>query len=126
MYIIFDEAHMPKISFLYPNKHGAKFDMDYYLGTHMPLAIHLMSRQPGFRTVLVERGVKDIGDNADVAYLALCHYTFDSVKDFNLAYAANASRLKADMPNFTDIQPLIQINEVVIEKHSRRNCMITT
>lgn len=117
---------MPSISFLFPNKHGARFDMDYYLGTHMPLAIHLMSRQIGFRTVVVERGIKAMGADADVTYLALCHFTFDSVEDFNFAYAVHADRLRADMRNCTDIQPTVQVNEVEIEKYAARNCMVST
>ncbi len=116
---------MPTISFLFPNKPGAKFDMDYYLGTHMPLAIHLMSRQVGFRTVVVERGVRGISADVDVTYLALCHFTFDSVKDFNTAYAAHANRLQADMRNYTDIQPMVLVNEVVIEKYAARNCLLS-
>jgi hypothetical protein len=33
---------MTKISILYPKKKGAGFDMDYYIGTHMPLSIELL------------------------------------------------------------------------------------
>jgi uncharacterized protein (TIGR02118 family) len=116
---------MPTISFLFPNKQGARFDMDYYLGTHMPLAIHLMSRQVGFRKVVVERGMKGVSADADVNFLALCHFTFDSVKDFYAAYAVHADRLKADMRHYTDIQPVVQVNEVVIEKYAARNYLIS-
>lgn len=121
----FCEVSMPAISFLFPNHPGARFDMDYYLGTHMPLAIHLMSRQIGFRTVVVERGVRGMSADADVTYLALCHFTFDSVKDFNIAYAAHAERLNADMRNYTDIMPVVQVNEIVIEKYAARNCLVS-
>jgi hypothetical protein len=30
---------MIKLSILYPNKPGSRFDIDYYIGTHMPLAM---------------------------------------------------------------------------------------
>ena len=30
---------MIKVSIYYPNKEGGKFDMDYYLHTHMPMSI---------------------------------------------------------------------------------------
>lgn len=34
---------MIKISILYPNNKGARFDMRYYVDTHMPLSIELLS-----------------------------------------------------------------------------------
>ncbi len=37
---------MIKISILYPNKKGSRFDMDYYLNTHMPMSIGRLSEAP--------------------------------------------------------------------------------
>ena len=34
---------MIKVSVLYPNKPGSKFDMNYYIGKHMPLAMRLLN-----------------------------------------------------------------------------------
>ena len=35
---------MIKLSILYPNKPGTRFDIDYYVGTHMPLAMRLLKK----------------------------------------------------------------------------------
>jgi uncharacterized protein (TIGR02118 family) len=42
------------------------------------------------------------------------HLYFDSVADFQAAFGPHAAAIKADIPNYTDIQPTIQINEVKI------------
>ena len=47
---------MTKISVLHPNRKGARFDVRYYLDTHMPRSINLLSRHPGFKGVAVDRG----------------------------------------------------------------------
>jgi hypothetical protein len=44
---------MTKISILYPNIKGARFDIRYYVDTHMPLSIQLLSTHPGFKGVSV-------------------------------------------------------------------------
>jgi hypothetical protein len=46
-------------------------------------------------------------------------------KDLNMAYAAHGDRLKADMWNYTNIQPIVQVNDVVIEKYAARNCLMS-
>ncbi len=104
---------MIKISILCPNN-GARFDLRYYVDTHMPLSIELLSAHPGFRGVSVERGVGGAIPGTDAAYIAMCHFLFDSVEDFMSAFTPHAAVLQGDMPNYTDIEPVTQINEVLI------------
>ncbi len=47
---------MIKISILYPNTSGSRFDMVYYVEKHMPMSIRLLSAHPGFKGVSVEKG----------------------------------------------------------------------
>jgi uncharacterized protein (TIGR02118 family) len=107
---------MTKISILYPNNKGARFDMRYYVETHMPLSIDLLSTHPGFKGVSVERGLGGAEPGTDAAYIAMCHFLFDSIEDFMTAFLPHASRLQGDMPNYTDIKPVIQFNEVLISR----------
>ena len=37
---------------------------------------------------------------------------FDSVEAFQKAFAPHADSIMGDIPNYTDIQPIIQLNEV--------------
>ena len=107
---------MTKISILYPNNKGARFDMPYYVNTHMPLSIKLLSTHPGFKGVSVERGLGGAEPGSDPAYVAMCHFLFDSIEDFMAAFVPHAARLQGDMPNYTDTKPVIQFNEVLISR----------
>src|SRR5262249_9469713 len=107
---------MIKISILYPNKPGARFDFGYYTEKHMPRSIELLSAHPGFKGVSVERGVGRAGPGAAPEQVAMCHFHFGSADEFLQAFMPNAPELQGDMPNYTDIQPVIQINEVLISR----------
>ena len=107
---------MIKISILYPNNKGARFDMRYYIDTHMPLSIGLLSTHSGFKGVSVERGIGGAIPGTDAAYVAMCHFLFDSADDFMAAFIPHAAVLQGDMRNYTDIEPVIQINEVLITR----------
>ena len=107
---------MTKISILYPNKAGARFDFDYYVRVHMPISIDLLSKHRGFRGVSVERGVSGPQPESPAAYVAMCHFLFTSAEDFVAAFMPHAEHLRDDMPNYTDIEPVIQFNEVLISR----------
>ena len=107
---------MIKISILYPNRVGCRFDLTYYIHTHMPRSIELLGAHPGFRGVSVEHGVGGAFPGTAASYIALCHFQFDSAEDFLAAYLPHAENLQADMVNYTDLEPLIQVNEVLISR----------
>jgi len=107
---------MVRISILYPNSPGSQFDMDYYLQRHMPRSIALLSAAPGFKGVSVERGVSGAAADVSPAFTAMCHFLFESVEAFMAAFMPHAAELQGDIPNYTDVNPTIQINEVVISR----------
>ena len=107
---------MTKISILYPNQEGSRFDTHYYIETHMPLSIGLLSSHPGFKGVSVERGLSGADPGSVATYIAMCHFLFDSIESFMAAFAPHAKQLQGDMPNYTDIHPVIQVSEVLISR----------
>lgn len=107
---------MTKISILYPNNKGVRFDLRYYIDKHMPMSIELLSAHPGFRGVSVEHGLGGAVPGADAAFIAMCHFMFDSAENFMAAFMPHAAALQGDMPNYTDIEPVIQVNEVLISR----------
>jgi len=107
---------MIKISILYPNNPGSRFDLRYYIETHMPMSIELLGTHPGFRGVSVEHGLGGGAPGTEAAYVALCHFSFDSVESFVAAFTPHAAALQGDMPNYTDIEPVIQFSEVLISR----------
>lgn len=82
----------------------------------MPLSIELLSAHPGFKGVSVEHGLGGAVPGTDAAYVAMCHFLFDSVENFMAAFTSHAAVLQGDMPNYTDIEPVIQVNEVIISR----------
>lgn len=106
---------MIKISILYPNA-GGRFDMEYYLDSHMPLSISRLGAHSGFRGVSVERGLSGAAPGSAPAYVALCHFLFDSAEDFLAAFTPHAAELQGDMSHYTDIEPTIQVSEIAISR----------
>jgi uncharacterized protein (TIGR02118 family) len=107
---------MVNVSILYPNQDGARFDFKYYTEVHMPRAIQLLSAHPGFRGVSVERGVGGGAPGSAPAYIALCHFQFTTAEAFLAAFMPNAAELQNDMPNYTSIEPIIQVSDVLIQQ----------
>lgn len=105
---------MVKVSILYPSKPGCHFDVDYYLNTHMPLALGLLGS--AVKAVSVEIGV--LGGTPDQAppFMAICGFTCETVQAFTGAFLPNADVLQSDIPRYTDIAPVIQVSEIRFEQ----------
>jgi len=71
-------------------------------------------RAPRLQRVSVERGVSGVAPGVDPAYVAVCHFLFESLDDFMAAVTPNLAALQADMKNYTDLDPTIQAREVLI------------
>ena len=103
---------MIKLSVFYPAEAGSRFDVDYYCNHHMPLV------QKTFgaicKGVAVDFGLAGRASGAPPTYVAIGHVYFDSVEEFETAFARHRETFRADMPNYTDIRPLMQISEVKI------------
>lgn len=103
---------MIKVSVLYPKQEGSRFDMDYYCATDMPLAQKLLA--PAIKGVAVEQGICGNTPDSPPTYAAMGHLLFESVEAFLAAFVPNATALVDDIPNYTIVQPTIQISEVKI------------
>ncbi len=101
---------MIKVSVLYPRKDGAAFDMDYYVKTHMPLVRQKVGA--ALKGIMVEEGIAGGTPGSDPTYVAMGHLLFDSVQSFQDSFGPHADSIMADIPNYTAIQPVIQISEV--------------
>ncbi len=90
--------------------------MRYYVETHMPLSIGLLSSHPGFKGVSVERGLSGAQPGSAATYVAMCHFLFESMESFLAVFEPHAEELQGDIPNYTDIRPVIQVSEVLISR----------
>jgi uncharacterized protein (TIGR02118 family) len=101
---------MIKVSVLYPAGANTKFDMDYYCKSHMPMVQSKLGA--ACKSIAVERGLGGAAPGSPPAFAAMGHLYFDSVAEFQTAFAPHATEIMADIPNYTNIQPTIQISEV--------------
>jgi uncharacterized protein (TIGR02118 family) len=101
-----------KVSVLYPNRPGAKFDMNYYCEKHMPMVQQKLGS--ACKRVSVEQGIAGMPPGAPAAFIAMGHLYCDSAEAFQAAFAPHAQHIMGDIPNYTDIEPTIQISEVKI------------
>ncbi|MGH7392689.1 MAG: EthD family reductase [Candidatus Rokuibacteriota bacterium] len=103
---------MIRMSVLYPGDAGKKFDLDYYANKHMAL---VKSRWSGMGLVKVEvdKGLGGGSPGAPAPFVAAGHVYFNSLDDLQKATRAHGQELFADVPNFTDIAPQVQISEIV-------------
>jgi len=107
---------MIKVSVLYPNKKGSRFDVSYYVETHMPMAIKLLSAHSGFKGASVEHGISGVVPGSEATYVAMCHFHFGAAEEFLEAFMPHAEVLQGDIPNYTDIEPIFQLSEVLISR----------
>jgi len=103
---------MIKVSVLYPNGPGNKFDHDYYSRVHMPMVQRRLGAP--LQRIGVERGVSGGEPGSAPPFLASGHLYFESVEVFQRAFAPHAGPIMADIPNYTNATPVIQISEVVL------------
>jgi uncharacterized protein (TIGR02118 family) len=88
------------------------FDHAYYVDKHMTLVRERWGGMGLVRTE-VDRGVAGGAPGASAPYIAVGHVYFNSLTDFERASTAHGKELFADVPNFTNIQPQVQISEVI-------------
>jgi uncharacterized protein (TIGR02118 family) len=105
---------MIKVAFLYPNKPGSHFKADYYIDVHMPLAIRLL--KPALKAVSAEIGQSAAMPDQPPPFHATCAFTFESVQAFTDAVMPHYVELQGDIPNYTDIEPVVQISEIRISE----------
>jgi len=103
---------MVRISVLYATSEGKKFDHDYYVNRHMKLVRERLNSFGLVRTE-VDKGLGGGAPGAPAPYAAIGHVYFNTLGDFQKGMAQHGKELLGDVPNFTNIQPQIQISEII-------------
>jgi uncharacterized protein (TIGR02118 family) len=103
---------MIKVSVLYPNGDGNKFDMDYYLEKHVPMVSKLLGDT--VKSVTVEQGLGGAEPGSPAAFLTMANMYFNTMDDFANSFGPNAGTIMGDLPNFTNTQPTVQISKVLM------------
>jgi uncharacterized protein (TIGR02118 family) len=97
------------VSVLYPRHSESRFDHDYYLRKHVPL---VESRWGGMGLVKAKlmRGDSTL-DGGTAAFELIALLTFTSMEALQAALASFGDEILADISNYTNVQPVIQINQ---------------
>lgn len=93
----------------YPNTPDSKFDMDYYLGSHFDLVDKLWGHK-----LLSARAVKGLATpdpETPPPYQVIAILELDSVEDLQGLIETHGAEVMGDIPNFTDVAPVVQISE---------------
>ena len=103
---------MIRLTVLYPNLKGSRFDWDYYVNVHTPLA---KKRCGNF--VLkweIDRGIEGEGSGEPAPYQVAAYITLTSLEDFRKVMEEHGKELKGDFPNYTNVYPQFLISEIAV------------
>jgi uncharacterized protein (TIGR02118 family) len=101
-----------KVSVLYPNSAGARFDHTYYRDKHMPMVKSRLGAR--LKSYSIDKGLAGGAPNEPPAFLAIGSLFCESVDDFQAGFGPHAAEILGDIPNYTDVNPTIVISEVVV------------
>ncbi|KIX95932.1 uncharacterized protein Z520_08187 [Fonsecaea multimorphosa CBS 102226] len=97
---------------LYPNEEDTKFDMDYYLKTHMPLVMENFKKHGLKKWEVLE--YKPGLDGAKPLYIASATMIWDKPEDMGAALTSeDAKPVFGDIQNFTNKQPVFLAGDLV-------------
>jgi uncharacterized protein (TIGR02118 family) len=101
---------MIQVAVKYPRTEGAKFDMDYYVEKHMPMVSERCGDALKGMTVL--QGLTAGMSGEPSPNLAIGTLNFESIEAFQSAMGPHMGEIMGDIPNYTDITPVLEISEI--------------
>jgi uncharacterized protein (TIGR02118 family) len=103
---------MIKFNVMYPQSAGARFDHAYYRDKHMPLVAQRLGK--ACLSYTVDKGLAGGAPGAPSPFIAACSFYCESVESLQAAIGPHVPEIMADIPNYTDLEPVIWISEVVV------------
>ncbi|MGD0721325.1 MAG: EthD family reductase [Roseiarcus sp.] len=101
---------MIRVSVFYPSSGPESFDAGYYFANHYKLVTDRLGPE-GLVSAQFDKGLAD-GAGGKPPFHAVAHLVFHSVNDFQKAMGVHGKEIMGDVPNYTSITPLIQVNEI--------------
>jgi uncharacterized protein (TIGR02118 family) len=99
---------MIRAAVLYPNSEGSRFDLEYYKRVHMPLVWKHLGPF-GLLGCEVDGGIES-ADGGLQPFAAIGYMFFETAEAFDAAFDKGGDPLIADIPNYTNIEPVMQIS----------------
>jgi uncharacterized protein (TIGR02118 family) len=101
---------MITVNVLYRNTDAIKFNMNYYLDTHMPMVKTLLGA--ALKDALVQQGTGGGAPGSAPEFAVITVLRFESMAAFQAAFLPHADAIMADIVNFAKEPPTLQFNEV--------------
>ena len=101
-----------KVSILYPHQEGKQFDFDYYINKHVPMVTGLIGH--AILGATIERGICGATADDSPPYISMGNIYFESLETFQNSFGAHADTIMADIPNYTNVAPVVQMSEVLV------------
>ena len=98
---------MQRVTVLYPNREGATFNFDYYTQKHVPWVAGLVGR-----SIEVRRGISS-ASGSSVPFVCVATINVDTIAEFQSVFAEHGAAIMADIPNYTNIEPFVQFDEIL-------------
>lgn len=103
-----------KVSVMYPYIEGSRFDHTYYREKHMPMMKVILGDVCEYYTI--EKGLSSREPGQPPAFVAMCSFICSSVEEYRATSNKHTTDIRADIANYTDIRPIVQISEIVVER----------
>ena len=104
---------MFRVVLLYPKSDDSHFDTDYYLSNHIP-RIREIFKDLGLVKIEVDVGIASATPGQPPPYASISYFTFQNLEGFQSGMASQGGWIMGDIINYTNVQPQIQINQVVV------------
>jgi uncharacterized protein (TIGR02118 family) len=101
---------MITVTVLYKNSDSIKFNMNYYLESHIGLLKKLLG--PALKNTLVQQGIGTGPPGTPPEYAVLTVLFFDSMESFQKAFMPHAPAIMGDLVNFTNVEPTVHYSDV--------------
>jgi uncharacterized protein (TIGR02118 family) len=98
------------ITVLYPNTPDSRFDVDYFVNTHIPLVKEHWGGK-GLTSVKLLKGAGTADPGTPAPYQVITVLGFESLQAFRAAAKESGAAVIGDIANFTDVRPIVQIND---------------
>ncbi len=103
---------MITVNVIYPYQDGAKFDMNYYLTSHIPMVKRVLGS--ALKGCVVEQGLGGGAPGTPPQFSVLCHLRFDSVESFQASFGPHAPAIQNDVKNYSSVEPFVQLSDVKV------------
>lgn len=103
---------MFRVVILYPRTPDSQFDMNYYLNHHMPLVREIF-QNTSLVKIEVDQGLTNAFPDQPLPFESISYFHFEKIEDFQSRMMVRGGEIVGDMANYTNVQPIIQIDQLV-------------